>query len=108
MSDSIVLDLGRAELLLANESICLRLSSEATLITPRKDDNRDAHTSGLIQSLFTEDPSRKTWVQKGHQYRVIIDVQIAADLASRDRISVKVVAQKLKDSKARHVILRCI
>lgn len=108
MSDSIVLDLGRAELLLANESISLRLSSEATLITPRKDDNRDAHTPGLIQRLFAEDPNKKPWVQKGHQYRFIIDVQIAGDLASLDRISAKVVAQKLKDSKARHVILRCI
>lgn len=101
MSDSTVLDLGRLDLHLANENISLRLSSEATLITSEKDGNSNAHACGLIQDLFTDDASRRPWVRKGHDYRVIIDIETLPELDIEDQNLAQIVTEKLRSSKVR-------
>ncbi|KAM0715364.1 hypothetical protein Q7P37_008862 [Cladosporium fusiforme] len=101
MSDSTVLDLGRLELHRANDNISLRLSSEVTLITSGKDGNSDAHMCGLTHDLLYGDTSGRPWVQKGHNYRLVIDVQIAPELDIERQSFVHVVAENLKNSKAR-------
>lgn len=102
MSDSGSLDLGRLELHLADDGLFLHLSGEAEFTGFENNPNGDegAGVAHLRDKLLDQDETRRPWVVKGHDYKLTIDLELAADLEPEDPEFAQVFAVKMKQSEA--------
>lgn len=100
MIDSGSLDLGRLELHLADDDLFLHLSGEAEFAGFENNGDEGAGVAHLRDKLLDQDEARKPWVVKGHDYKLIIDLELAADLEPEDPEFAQVFAVKMKQSEA--------
>lgn len=100
MSDTRSLDLGRLELHLADDGLLLHLSGEAEFTGLENNEDEGAGVAHLRDRLLDQHEARRPWVVKGHDYKVTIDLELAADLEPEGPEFAQVFAVKMKQSEA--------